>query len=184
MTRKRKRSVTFNDSIDQMCGHLNLIDLSTISNSSSASIKTPFNRNRSGGHGERDLHTGLTGEQFVYEYLLNKYHQSDSVAVQWMNMNGEASLPYDFLLIENEIKHYIEVKSTRTINQHTFFLPINQMKAILQHGEYYHIYRVYLKQKKLVILNNIESLLKDRDQLALLLTLNSQSLDSSSFVDE
>ena len=104
--------------IDAPNDHFDVIDLSTISNSSSASVKTSFNRNRTGGNGETDLKTGLTSKEFVYEYLLNKYHhQSDSISIHWMNENGETSLPYDFLLIENGIKHYIEVKSTRTINQ-------------------------------------------------------------------
>jgi hypothetical protein len=168
-----------------MFNHLNLIDLSTISNSSSTSIKTLFDRNRTGGNGEIDMLTGLTGEQLVYEYLLNKYpHQLDSVSIEWLNKNKEASLSYDILLTENGIKHYIEVKATRSNNQHTFFLSINQMKAILEHGDNYHIYRVYLKQKKLVILNNIESCLKDRNQLALILTMNPKSLDQDIFTDE
>jgi hypothetical protein len=168
-----------------MFNHLNLIDLSTISSSNSASIKTSFNRNRSGGNGEMDMRTGLTGEQLVYGYLLNKYHhQLDSVPIEWLNKNGETSLPYDILLTENGITHYIEVKATRSNNQHTFFLSMNQMKAILQHGDNYHIYRVYLKQEKLVILNDIESLLKDRNQLALLLTMNPKSLDQAIFTNE
>jgi Holliday junction resolvase-like predicted endonuclease len=168
-----------------MFNHLNLIDLSTISNSSSAPIKTSFNRNQNGGNGEIDMQTGLTGEQLVYEYLLNKYHdQLDSVSIEWLNKNKETSFPYDIILTENGIKYYIEVKATRSNNQHTFFLSINQMKAILEHGDNYYIYRVYLKQKKLIILNNIESCLKDRNQLALLLTMNPKSLDQAIFTDE
>jgi hypothetical protein len=131
------------------------------------------------------MRTGLIGEQLIYEYLLNKYHdQLDSVSIEWLNKNEETSLPYDILLTENGIQHYIEVKTTRSNNQHTFFLSMNQMKAILEHGDNYHIYRVYLKQKQLVILDNIETCLKDRNQLALLLTMNPKSLDQDIFTDE
>ena len=180
--RKRHRSITL---VDEIFSHLNLIDLSTISNSSSASIKTSFNRNQSGGNGEIDMQTGLTGEGIVYEYLVNQYcDQSNSISIHWLNQNGECSLPYDIILTENGIQYYIEVKATRSNNQHTFFLSMNQMKAILQYGNNYQIYRVYLKQKKLVILNDIESSLKDRNQLALLLTMNPKSLDQTIFTDE
>ncbi len=183
--RKRKRLPASNNSVDETFTHLDLIDLSSISNSSSASIKTSFNRNRSGGNGEMDMRTGFIGEEFVYEYLKKKYSfQTDSISIKWEDENGESHLPHDILLIENGIKRYIEVKATRSMNQHTFLMSMNQMKAILQNGDNYHIYRVYLKQKKLIILNNIESRLKDRNQLALLLTMNPKSLDQEIFTDE
>ncbi|CAF3939998.1 unnamed protein product [Rotaria sp. Silwood2] len=148
-----RRSLSFS-LIESNDENIKLIDISSISTSSSKPIKSPFDRIEE--NGGLNLHTGSNGEQTVYEYLLYKYrHQLDSVSIKWKNQNGEAHLSYDILLIENGKKHYIEIKSTRTHDQHSFQLSINQIKAILQYRENYSIYRIYLEEKKLVILDNI-----------------------------
>ncbi|CAF3053583.1 unnamed protein product [Rotaria sp. Silwood2] len=125
-----RRSLSFS-LIESNDENIKLIDISSISTSSSKPIKSPFDRIEE--NGGLNLHTGSNGEQTVYEYLLYKYrHQLDSVSIKWKNQNGEAHLSYDILLIENGIKHYIEVKSTRTNDQHSGQLSINKIKAILQ----------------------------------------------------
>ncbi|CAF4033667.1 unnamed protein product, partial [Rotaria sp. Silwood2] len=159
-----RRSLSFS-LIESNDENIKLIDISSISTSSSKPIKSPFDRIEE--NGGLNLHTGSNGEQTVHEYLLYKYrHQLDSVSIKWENQNGEAHLSYDILLIENGKKHYIEIKSTRTHDQHSFQLSINQIKAILQYRENYSIYRIYLEEKKLVILDNIRWCIKHKQQLA------------------
>jgi hypothetical protein len=70
---------------------------------------------------------------------------------------------------------YIEVKSTRTFNQHSFPLSIKQIEAFLQHEENYFIYRVYIDEKKLVILDKVRWRLKHKQQLSCFLTIESPS---------
>jgi hypothetical protein len=124
-------------------------------------MKSPLSR--IGGHD-----TGRIGEQVVYEYLSYEYrHQSNSVSIKWENDEVESHLPYDILLTKNGKKHYIEVKSTRTNNKNSFQLSINQIEAILKYKEYYFIYRVYLKENKLIILDNVRWRLKSKQQLTL-----------------
>jgi hypothetical protein len=133
---------------------------------------------------ELDLHTGRIGEQMVYKYLLNEYHQTNSVSIRWENQNGETQLPYDILLIKNGKKYYIEVKSTRTNNHHIFPLSINQIENFLQHRENYFIYRVYTDEKKLIILDNIRWRLIQKQQLTCLLRIIPVSTDQTLSTDE
>jgi hypothetical protein len=178
------RSVTI-DSDDEQVNNIELIDISSVSTSSSTLMKCPLSR--IGGHDDSDLITGRIGEQMVYEYLLYKYrHQSNSVSIKWENHEVESHLPYDILLTKNGKKHYIEVKSTRTNNQNSFQLSIYQIEAILEHKEYYFIYRVYIEENKLIILDNVRWRLKNKQQLTLasVLTIESTSQYQIIYTDD
>ncbi|CAM4802546.1 unnamed protein product [Rotaria magnacalcarata] len=103
-----------------------------------------------------DLKTGYIGEQMVYNYLMNKYrHHPNPVTIKWLNQTRESNLPYDIILIESGKTHYIEVKSTRTHTQHTFPLSIHQIETFIKQRENYFIYRVYIGENKVAILDNI-----------------------------
>ena len=118
-----------------------------------------------------DQCTGLNGEQMVYEFLQHKYSsQIDSISIKWENEHGESNLPYDILLIDNGKKHYIEVITSRSINRHSFKLSLDEIKAILEYRENYFIYRVFLEEKKLIVLDNIRHRLKQNKQLTCILT--------------
>jgi hypothetical protein len=179
MNKLRKSfSIVGLESADKLFDNIELIDVSSISTSS----KYPLFRN--GGYNDFDLMTGNIGECMVYEYLLDKYrHQSNSVSIKWENEHEESHLPYDILLIENGTKNYIEVKSTRTYNQHSFPLSINQIETILQHTENYFIYRVYIDEEKLIILENIHGRLKHKRHLSCFLTIESPSTCQSVYTD-
>jgi hypothetical protein len=115
----------------------------------------------------------------VYQYLQKKYSsQRNSISIKWENENDESNLSYDILLTKNRNKHYIEVKSTRINNENSFQLSINQIEAILQYRQYYHIYRVYTEKKKLIILNNVQQCL-EKQHLYCFFTINSQLLNKT-----
>ncbi|CAF0977112.1 unnamed protein product [Adineta steineri] len=119
-----------------------------------------------------DLDTGRIGEEMVYKYLLKEHReQSNSVIIKWLNQNRETHLPYDILLKKNGKTYYIEVKSTRAYNQHIFPLSINQIETLLQQRENYFIYRVYIDEKKIIILDNIRWRLMQKQQLVCLLQI-------------
>ncbi|CAF2995219.1 unnamed protein product [Rotaria socialis] len=147
---KRAVSSVWISSEDEQLDKIELTDLA----SNSVSLEDPFNGTEEfeGSY----LNTGYIGEQMVYNYLVNKYrYHPNPVAIKWLNQTGESNLPYDIILTEPGKTHYIEVKSTRTHTQHAFPLSIHQIETFLRERENYFIYRVYIGEKKLVILDNI-----------------------------
>ncbi len=129
-------------------------------------------------NGELDQYTGPDVEQMVYKYLQKKYSsQTNSTSIKWENENGELHLLYDILLIDNGKKNYIEVKTIRSINRHTFSISINQIKAALEYKENYSIYLVLLAEKKLIIFDNVRGHLRERKQLTSYLVYRPSSLD-------
>jgi hypothetical protein len=111
----------------------------------------------------------------VYRYLLRIH--PPPVNIKWLNQKMESQLPYDIRLTKNGKTSYIEVKSTRTCDQHTFPLSINQIETFLQQRENYFIYRVYIDEKKIVILDNIRWRLIQKQQLTCLLQILPRSSD-------
>ncbi len=92
----------------------------------------------------------------VYRYLLNEHrNHPPPVIIKWLNEKNDSQLSFDIRLTKNGKTSYIEVKSTRTRDQHTFPLSIRQIETFLQQRENYFIYRVYTEEKKIVILDNI-----------------------------
>jgi len=117
--------------------------------------------------------------------LLSKYSDHlNSVSIKWENQYKEIHRPYDISLTTNGITHYIEVKSTRTYNQHIFPLSINQIESFLKHKENYFIYRVYVDEKKLIILDNIRWRLIQKQQLACFLSIIPMPLDQTILVSD
>ena len=160
---KRIRSLTI-ESDGESLDNLELIDIPSIPVSSMFLPKKAVDLD--------DLTTGREGEYAVYQYLLNKYRsQSNTVLIEWKNEREESHLPYDILLYVKGIKNYIEVKSTRGSDRHSFPLSIQQIDAISEHTENYFIYRVYLDKKKLLILNKIKWRLQHKQHLSCFLTI-------------
>ncbi|CAF5071258.1 unnamed protein product, partial [Rotaria sp. Silwood1] len=144
----------FSTSEDEEIENIELIHASSITPSNGVLLE-----NLSDGTGEFEsfeLNTGRIGEEMVYKYLLNEYRDHPNpVIIKWLNQNQETHLPYDISLTKNGKTHYIEVKSTRVNNQHIFPLSINQIETFLKLRENYFIYRVYIGEKKFIILDNI-----------------------------
>jgi len=156
--------------------NIEVIDLSDIITSGFETSRSAFNKIE-GNVGSHQRMVGDIGEEMVYKYLQKKYSsQTRSVSIKWENENCESHLPYDILLIKNRKKYHIEVKSTRTNDEHSFSLSINQIEAIVEHRQYYSIYRVYTETKKLIILNNIHQCLT-KQHLNCILAINSQSVN-------
>ncbi|CAF0984392.1 unnamed protein product [Adineta ricciae] len=150
--------------------HIQLVDISSVANSTPGLFHSI--PNITGECDELDLYTGRVGEEMVYQYLLNEHRDhSSSVNVKWLNEIGESHLPYDIVLQKNGKTSYIEVKTTRTYNRHTFPLSINQIETFLKLRENYFIYRVYMDEKKFVILDNIRWRLMQKEHLACLLQI-------------
>jgi hypothetical protein len=162
--------------------NIELINMSSITPSSSVLFHNLSDVTRECD--ELDLHTGRMGEEMVYKHLLNKYRDHPSpVIIKWLNQNRETHLPYDILLTKDQKTFYIEVKSTRVVNQHIFPLSINQIETFLQQRENYFIYRVYIDEKKFVILDNIRWRLIQKQQLACLLRIIPISTDQTPSID-
>ncbi|UJR07466.1 hypothetical protein I4U23_011755 [Adineta vaga] len=149
---------------------IELIDVSSITPSD-----VIFFENQSNGNevlNTLDLITGRMGEEMVYKYLLDKYsHHRNSVCIKWENGHGETFKPHDILLIQNGITYFIEVKSTRTYNQHLFPLSISQIEAFSKYKENYFIYRVYVDERKFIILDNIRWRLMEKQHLSCFLKI-------------
>lgn len=146
--------------------HIEVIDISTITSSDSSIV---FESSIDGATEKESLETGRLGEEMVYKYL-SKQHPHPAT-VKWLNQSRESQLPYDILLTKNGIIQYIEVKSTRTPNQHIFPLSINQIECLIQKRENYFIYRVYTDEGKIIVLDNVRWRLIAKEQLACFLQI-------------
>ena len=65
------------------------------------------------------------------------------VEVIWWNKYSDQGIGYDIELFENDIRQYIEVKSTITEEVHTFNLSKAQWDMMQKEGDNFWIYRVY-----------------------------------------
>ncbi len=155
---------------------MELIDIASITTSNSVLFQSPLDGT---GDGEvSDLITGRIGEEMVYRHLLNEHRdQLNLVSIVWENQHGESYSPHDISLTINGKTQYIEVKSTRTYNQHMFPLSINQIESFLRHKKNYFIYRVYIDENQFNILDNIRWRLIEKKQLACFLRILPRSSD-------
>jgi hypothetical protein len=175
---RRPLTSTFIESEGEQLNSIELIDVSSITTSNSVLFQSLSNG--SGEYEGSDLDTGRIGEQMVYKYLINEYRDHPNpVTIRWENQYKETQLPYDILLSENGKIHYIEVKSTRTYNQHIFPISINQIETFLRCKENYFIYRVYIDEKKFIILDNIRWRLIQKQRLACFLKIIPISLNET-----
>ncbi|PZO53367.1 MAG: hypothetical protein DCF15_12695, partial [Phormidesmis priestleyi] len=88
---------------------------------------------------------GLRGEEFVHHKLVAKF---GSERVQWMNEDGEGRFPYDFKVLEEDLKevaYYIDAKSSRK-GEHSdgniFFSITNAQWDFLKECDNYYIAKV------------------------------------------
>jgi hypothetical protein len=91
-----------------------------------------------------------------------------------MNHKQESGLPYDICIKINNQIQFIEVKTTRIHDQHTFQISIAEIDCLIENPMNYHIYRVYysddLDKTKISILNQVKYHL-EKKQLALCMTI-------------
>jgi hypothetical protein len=91
------------------------------------------------------------------------------VEVIWLNETGEQGVGRDIELIENNIKYYIEVKSTKTEEKNWFHVSKDQWALMQKEGAKFWIYRVYgaeTDKPKLVKIRNPAKLWRDGDIIA------------------
>lgn len=92
---------------------------------------------------ETDAITGRQGEALIFRYLKQTHPQAE---IKWMNEEKESYAPYDISMKTNsgdEYEEFIEVKTTRSIDQYTFPISIGEVQWLLKHSSNYFIYRVY-----------------------------------------
>ncbi|MGE6352922.1 sacsin N-terminal ATP-binding-like domain-containing protein [Flavobacterium sp. NPDC079362] len=104
---------------------------------------------------------------FFCEGLVNKLlnqEENNYTEIKWENENEESRKPYDFSIIENGVKKYIDVKGTPSSDKNVVFLSLNEWKFMLEHGSNYYIYRVFDANKenpRIEIINNPADLLRE-----------------------
>ncbi len=98
-------------------------------------------------------------EEFVYEYLTN---QEKNAEIIWVNKDGESNKPYDFEIIENGKKKFIDVKGTPSGSKDLVYLSPNEWVFMFDKGANYSIYRVYNagNQARIEIIENPGELLQ------------------------
>ena len=117
---------------------------------------------------------GRWGEQYVYIILQKKGHLPDGTrirSISWTNKDEETNKPYD-IVVELESNGpsqqfwtiYIEVKSTAADKKELVSISWTQLKFAEDHGENFHLYRVYSagkRQSRLCMLENLYGYIKD-----------------------
>ena len=89
---------------------------------------------------------GLQGEKFVHHKLVARFGRD---RVQWMNEDGEGRFPYDFKVLEEDLREvacYIDAKSSRK-GEHSdgsiFFSITNAQWDFLKECDNYYIAKVF-----------------------------------------
>ena len=143
--------------------------------SSAPTHVTPFAKDES-NKSEMDRTTGRRGEELLYFYLRFKYPDRD---IQLMNEEGESGQPFDIRMIgrgKQDRPHLIEVKTTRSAEQHTFAISVKEIECLFGNPDTYHIYRVYYcndeSSSTITILNHIKTNM-ERKLVSLCMTIPS-----------
>lgn len=106
---------------------------------------------------------GKQGEELLNQYL-NKLKTEKKISdYEWMNVNRETGLPYDFTIIDKSGKlYYSDAKSTSYHFERNMFFSSNELKFINQNRNYL-IHRVYDMSNKplLKITENIAIITDD-----------------------
>jgi hypothetical protein len=84
---------------------------------------------------------GIWSEDFVNEFL-TKNNSKYSIII-WENKDGESGKPYDFIVIENGIEKFIDVKGTPSSSKDIVYLSPNEWTFMFDKADDYSIYRVY-----------------------------------------
>ena len=110
-----------------------------------ADILTQFSKTEADSNKFTKL-IGKIGEEIIYNYLRDQYDtkvKSKNIAIEWINCNGEAGLPYDIKITHPDGKVvYIEVKSTGGHEKKEFEISSQQLKFALEQGSNFHLYRI------------------------------------------
>lgn len=113
---------------------------------------------------ETDAITGRQGEALIFQYLKRVY---PTAQIKWMNDEKESYAPYDISIKINsegdEHEEFIEVKTTRSIDQYTFPISIGEVQWLLKHPANYFIYRVYYAEP--IHLSTITKITKVKENL-------------------
>ena len=154
---------------------VNLIDIQHFVQGVQGSDTTPLVKLLEDSSAESEeslLKIGRWGEEYVY-IILKKMKQlpdgSTIQSIQWINEDGETDKPYDiFVEVKSENPSqprcvYIEVKSTAASEKELVSMSMNQLKFAEDHGENFHLYRVYSAgrpQSRLCMLENLHNYIK------------------------
>lgn len=84
---------------------------------------------------------GIWSEEFVNHFLTNNNSKYSSII--WENKDGESGKPYDFMVIENGIEKFIDVKGTPSSSKDIVYLSPNEWTFMFDKADDYSIYRVY-----------------------------------------
>ena len=118
------------------------------------------------------IEIGRWGEMLVYDYLLHqKELHEDIYDVIWSNDVEESGKPYDFEVVcatdEEAYTIYIEVKATQSSQKEVFEISANEVKFASEHGERYHIYRIFsagaTEKVQLVRLTNVSHKMDNKE---------------------
>ncbi|KAL8608369.1 hypothetical protein ACOMHN_002602 [Nucella lapillus] len=110
------------------------------------------------------VEVGRWGELLVFDYLRQqKDMHSDIYDVIWTNQAEESGKPYDFEVVctteDEAYTIFVEVKATQSSQKEVFEISANEVKFASEHGERYHIYRIFSAgvtgQVQLVRLTNV-----------------------------
>lgn len=127
---------------------------------------------------EMDAITGRQGEILVFQYLKQMNPQAE---IKWMNEEKESYRPYDISIktnSEDQHEEFIEVKTTRSIDQYTFPISIGEVQWLLKNPSNYFIYRVYyadpVQTSTITTISKVKESLKWK-HIKLRMTIPSQS---------
>lgn len=85
---------------------------------------------------------GMKGEEFVNEYLNQKYRATQKVKIVWMSKDN-AIAPYDFSVEHNGSKIYIDAKSTMGDFDTPIHISYNELLEMKKRENQYQIFRIY-----------------------------------------
>lgn len=106
---------------------------------------------------------GQLGEEYINSYLAELKRQGAIEDFEWAS-NLNAISPYDFYIIKNSDKIFIDVKSTKGEFDRIIHISINELKQI-RFSKKYNLYRVYQLDERLPQLRICVDLAKIVDEI-------------------
>ncbi|URD78455.1 hypothetical protein MUK42_02484 [Musa troglodytarum] len=121
--------------------------------------------------------TGRLGEIIAYNYLNRKMGPN---MVKWVNEQTESGLPYD-LIIGQESREYVEVKTTRYASKNWFEVSVREWQFASEMGNSFTIAHVALSGEKKASITILKNPLKlcHQNALRLAIFMSSQIRDSA-----
>lgn len=132
------------------------LDTSAFDTDASNTIRLPM--------ANSDSQTGRYGEELVFHVLKTRYPE---LKIIWINQEEESFKPYDIVIQHNaETFEYIEVKTTKNPQEHSFFISAYEMDLFSKYQNNSYIYRVFLaepiKESKIIKISNIVDRLRNK----------------------